>query len=462
MIITKYKLWLHLCQKVKTMSSVTIPECLSAKYKDTFAYKTIADRLPIIMTKAIDSTCRQVKTLVDLGLVKPENRVQAEEEMKDSIGRIAKLRNELMTDKPFTELVSTAPDVKIWNQYLTDYKKQFGCEPKWFECEWLYAECYLYRRTREAFEVTKYVNKFDPFNESKEQALKSSIKAIEVLADFMRKITYKQDFNIEDQFIRFIELSLWGNKCDLSLSAGVDSTRFSNPTDDLVRMRDKIIVNQIKELWNYVKTCSDKKDLQISVVLDNSGFELFTDLCLIEFLSASHLLTDKSVVRFYVKSMPWFVSDVMTKDFHWFLNYLSNDSNTHSTVVKELAKKWINNLESGKWVIIDDQFWTLPHDFSHMKTVSPDLYKSLGESQLIIFKGDLNYRKLAGDLNWDLSVPFKTALRGFLPTTVCTLRTIKADVVVGVEDKQMLEKIKSFPKDWRETGDYALIQMAVK
>ena len=308
MIITKYKLWSEFCQKVinnsKAMSSVAIPASLSAKYKDSFAYKTIADRLPVIMTKAIDSTYRRIKTLVADGIVKNENRLKGEEEMKDSIGRLARLRNELMTDKPFVELVSNGSDVKIWNQCLNDYKKEFRCEPKWFECEWLYAECYLYQRVREAFEVTKYVTNFDPFNESKEQALKSLIKVIELLADFLKTVSNKKDLDIENQFIRFTELSLWGNKCDLSLSAGVDSTQFANPTDDLVRMRDKIIVNQINELWNYVKTSSNKTDLQLSVVLDNSGFKLFTDLCLIEFLGLSRRLSDKSVVKFYVKSMP--------------------------------------------------------------------------------------------------------------------------------------------------------------
>ena len=444
------------------MASVVIPESLSAKFKATFAYKTVADRLPVILTKAIDTTCRQIKILVPSGMVSAEKRTEAEQEMKESIGRMAKLRNELQTNKPFVELVSTASDVNIWNNCLKDYAKQFGCQPKWFECEWLYAECYLYRRVREAFEVTKYVNSFDPFNESKEQSLKSSIKPIEVLADFLKTIEYNQDFDVENQFIRFIELSLWGNKCDMSLSAGADANHFSNPTDDLVRMRDNIVVNQINELWNYVKTSADKSSLQLSVVLDNSGFELFTDLCLIEFLTLSHLLTDKSIVRFYVKTMPWFVSDVMTKDLHWFLNYLVNDSNTHSNVVKDLAKKWINNLKTGKWLIIEDQFWTLPQDFSHMKSISPKLYNSLSESHLLMFKGDLNYRKLAGDLNWSLSIPFATALRGFLPTTVCTLRTIKADVVVGVEDQKMLDRIKTFPENWRETGDYALIQIAIK
>ena len=446
----------------ETMSSIAIPESLSAKFKGSFAYKTVTDRLPVILTKAVDSTSRQIKHLVDSGIVDKDHRLEAEQEMKESIGRLAKLRNEMETNKSFTEIVSDAPDVKIYNQCFNDYKKQFGSEPKWFESEWLYAECYMYRRVREAFEVTKHIKAFDPFNESKEHALKSSITACEVLAKFVKTIGTKDKLDVDTQFIRFIEVSLWGNKCDLSLSGGADSNNFTNPTDDLVKLRDFIVANQINDLWNYVKKSSDKESFQLSIVLDNSGFELFTDLILAEFLAISGILKDKSVIRWYVKSIPWFVSDVMTKDFHWLLNYLADDSQSHSNDIKELGKKWKNNLETGKWLIVDDYYWTLPYDYSHMNTISPKLYKSLSESDLILFKGDLNYRKLAGDLNWNFSVPFKTALRGFLPTAVCTLRTIKADVVVGIEDKQMLERIKTLPKEWRETGEYAVIQLALK
>ncbi|CAG2121150.1 unnamed protein product, partial [Medioppia subpectinata] len=331
---------------------------------------------------------------------------------------------------------------------------------KWFSSSWLYSECYFYRRIREAFEITRHVNAFDPFNDSKEEALTSSIKTVEVLAQYVKTLSARNDLNIELEFVRIIELSLWGNKCDLSLSCGQQTDQFVDPTQDLAKMRHFIIDNHIQELWQYVNALRTAgTGLQLAIVLDNSGFELFTDLCLVEVLESIGLLSDKSV-KFYVKSMPWFVSDVMTKDFHWLLNYLANDSNTHSTVVKELSAKWINNVKTGKWVIIDDQFWTLSHDYSQMKTIAPKLYHSLSEANLIIFKGDLNYRKLTADLMWDFSVPFSVSLRGFLPTTLCTLRTIKADVVVGVEDKQMLQKIATFAVNWREIGDYAVIQLA--
>ena len=46
-----------------------------------------------------------------------------------------------------------------------------------------------------------------------------------------------------------------------------------------------------------------------------------------------------------------------------------------------------------------------------MASTDPALYEELGEADLLIFKGDLNYRKLIGDLNWETTVTFKTALQ---------------------------------------------------
>lgn len=92
-----------------------------------------------------------------------------------------------------------------------------------------------------------------------------------------------------------------------------------------------------------------------------------------------------------------------------------------------------------------------------MREVDPKLYQYLGEAHLVVFKGDLNYRKLMGDMNWDTTDDFITCLRGFQPTNFCTLRTIKADVVCGLEQGKA-EALARLNAKWMETGEYGVIQ----
>lgn len=106
-----------------------------------------------------------------------------------------------------------------------------------------------------------------------------------------------------------------------------------------------------------------------------------------------------------------------------------------------------------------EPFWTSPHDFSQMQREDPQLYSTLSQSQLVIFKGDLNYRKLMGDIYWEPTTPFRTALREFTPTNVLTLRTVKGDLISGLQ-KGVFEELSSREPNWLITGKYALVQLS--
>lgn len=190
---------------------------------------------------------------------------------------------------------------------------------------------------------------------------------------------------------------------------------------------------------------------RVDIVLDNAGFELVTDLVFADFLVSAGLARE---VRFHGKSFPWFVSDVTAKDFLWTIRQTM--AVNHRWMSKSGAQ-WQSHLKKGKWSYHDHPFWTQPHEFCDMAADAPDLYATLEGSDLVLFKGDLNYRKLTGDRDWEHTVGFDAALRGFGPAPLCSLRTLKANVQVGLQPGQG-EKLSSQDPDWMTTGKYAVIQ----
>ncbi len=49
-------------------------------------------------------------------------------------------------------------------------------------------------------------------------------------------------------------------------------------------------------------------------------------------------------------------------------------------------------------IIKEDAFWTTAGCYWRLPYIAPDLFTELKESELVLFKGDLNYRKLTGDV----------------------------------------------------------------
>lgn len=120
------------------------------------------------------------------------------------------------------------------------------------------------------------------------------------------------------------------------------------------------------------------------------------------------------------------------------------------------VKRWKNRLEDESWKFYASEFWTMPFPYCEMQNRYPDLYTDLGKSALLIFKGDLNYRKLVADRSWPTATPFKDSLQGFGPAPLCSLRTLKADVVTGLKEGQG-DTIQAKDKDWMVNGSWAVI-----
>ena len=257
-------------------------------------------------------------------------------------------------------------------------------------------------------------------------------------------------------------MSLWGNKTDLSILAKYDGSQDlaklqASSSDSLKGLDSKILVDNTREVFSLllqsVQSPEPKREMgRIDIVLDNSGYELFNDLCLADWLLFAGLA---KTVHLHVKCIPWFVSDATRQDFSWLLVQLSSSDSAH---LQHLGSSWQLNVKSGSWIVRDHKFWTIPHEFVHMEALAPDLYTDLSKSNVIIMKGDLNYRKLLADRHWPHDTAFADALDGFSPAPVLSLRSLKAELVVGLKPGQD-EVLSKENKDWMVSGEYAVVQL---
>ena len=229
-----------------------------------------------------------------------------------------------------------------------------------------------------------------------------------------------------------------------------------------------VLVDDTELAWILLEQFKTVKETgEVHIVLDNAGFELLADLVLAGYLIESKFATR---VVLHGKRMPWFVSDVNQHDLTDLIDgfikgsFYPDIDDADSTELKEAGKYWHSLLSSDKLIFHASPFWTTAHPYGRLASVDPALFTSLASADLVIYKGDLNYRKLVYDGMWHKTAPFKQALGPLAKkqvvdggkkegTRILSLRTCKADVGVGLRTGQE----KGLPGDWTRTGKYALI-----
>ena len=105
-------------------------------------------------------------------------------------------------------------------------------------------------------------------------------------------------------------------------------------------------------------------------------------------------------------------------------------------------------------------FWCTGYTFWELHSEAPDLFLHLSHSDLVIFKGNLNHRKLTYDCAAPASTPFDVAIGSMSSAAgapvIASLRTIKSDVVVGLGSKgdEIAENLGINEPSWRISGKY--------
>ena len=162
-------------------SSDPRPPSLSGKDKASFAFLTIRDRLPDILTKVIDQFVQLASKELS------EGQTSEADDSKKIIGKLSQLKNEMQTDKVMRPIEDTFPDVTVWNSFLSAIPilVETKTAPSWFSVAWLSCECYLYRRIFEALQQSAHHAAFDPFHASKSHSFHASETPMLTLATYL-------------------------------------------------------------------------------------------------------------------------------------------------------------------------------------------------------------------------------------------------------------------------------------
>jgi uncharacterized protein with ATP-grasp and redox domains len=402
------------------MPKLPIPPSLVGSEVGSFTEFTITERMPAIARRVI-----------------AENNFPSE--INTSLEKLATV---LPTGYLQPLLNDTGGDFFAWNTYLESYKNQ--C---WLDVPWFFAETYFFRLI---LDITNYFSpgewqNVDPFELQKSQGLQASLDSIILLGDRVNNWLDNSQLTSESNqtaLIALLYFSLWGNRVDLNLWSAfeTDRSRF-----DIQTQLAHILVDDASQVTELLTSSQGGR---IDFVVDNAGFELVCDLCLVDFLLTSGLVNH---VYLHLKPHPTFVSDAMIKDVHDTTKFLAASS--HKKVIS-LSERLQKNIISGRLVLSDDYFWTSPLAFWEIPN---SLKKELANANLIIVKGDANYRRLLGDRHWDFTSNIADIV-SYLPVPMVALRTLKSEVVVGLKP-EIITKVAKSDSSWLTNGQWGVVQL---
>lgn len=279
------------------------------------------------------------------------------------------------------------------------------------------------------FKLSTHWKNYDVFARQKINTFRSSRPAVLELAARFKELVQQLEANgsaTQDEaaekllFAEMCEICLWGNATDLSLLTSLTYEDIQKLQGSEARKASEknILANDLPAAYAVLKqaVAEGKKERRVDIVLDNAGFELYVDLILAGYLLSAGLATH---IVLHPKSIPWFVSDVLPGDFAALLGAIASPKRFYETPSpeEELQGKTLEPLSDadheslaflfgeltkyhaeGQLLLRPNRFWTHGGSFWRLPEEAPELYEDLKGSELVVFKGDLNYRKLTGDV----------------------------------------------------------------
>jgi len=306
----------------------------------------------------------------------------------------------------------------------------------WLDLPWYWAEAFFYRRVLEA---TRYFQPgpwqgFDPYDVKKrtEWAPDAAPAAVDALLTSL-------PVDPAARFERLLHASLWGNRTDLSYPVAAHL----GATGERDAERDNLLADDTAIVWDYLTGAGRER---LAILADNAGTELLLDLALIDGLLADGLA---QAIHLHLKPQPFFVSDALPKDVLAGLTALPGGG----AAAAGLAARLRAYLADGRLRLTTH--WHSATSLFYFQ-LPADLAADLARMDLVIVKGDANYRRLLGDAHWSPTTPFAQAT-AYFPAPLVALRTLKGEIIVGLREGEA-ERLTAEDPAWLVNGQRGVIQ----
>ena len=123
----------------------------------------------------------------------------------------------------------------------------------------------------------------------------------------------------------------------------------------------------------------------------------------------------------------------------------------------ELAARLRTALASGALTLRDDPFWSTCLSYHHMPA---HVRQELAGADLVLFKGDVNYRRLLDDRHWPHTTRLADIVRNapsHVPSPFAALRTLKGELIVDLAPGQA-EALAAVDPTWMINGQRGIVQ----
>ena len=155
-------------------------------------------------------------------------------------------------------------------------------------------------------------------------------------------------------------------------------------------------------------------------------------------------------VRLHLKAHPTLVSDATAADARDTLAALE-------AAADPALHHWGQRLQdyrySGQLLLDDGFFWNAPLPLWAMPVA---LARELARAELVVLKGDANYRRLLGDRHWAFTSDW-AHVAGYFPAPLLLLRTLKSEVAAGLA-AATVAWVRQRDPDWLTDGQWGIIQ----